>query len=612
MVSGWSKKKHMKSGLELWLNASSRRGGELEPAEKESKNTHKLDAGALEQIAREMADALIKNPRLMDELSARLPAEFSFVLRQLPHDQEAMTAFVKAIHPLLEKERRFGEILKEGDKIELFLELMDKPEFTDWIVQAITGKDAAEILESGIPAWLAKSQQGADLLEQRKFEESKALLQEALEECDSQRPNSLWSFAILRALSVACGGAGDVERLEPLLHRWIESAEGKLGSWHPELAYPYSMMALVREEQGNVPEAETLYKRAVSILERAGTADEEDLLNAEHELAFFYFRQKRWDEARPLLLAVLSSRERQNQPDEETLEYVEALAVVNAEQENFGENEAYCRRLLAWCEAHPDQSDYAWFSMGLLACAFMAVGKSGEAAVVFESMLEKMQSVFVDDNDRMRLVLESYIKLLKSNGREREASLLSAQAQRLLYQVIEIHTQTDEVTSDELPIEIVAQCYFRLARNDAADAWQFMESSERSSKLRRTLVESLRDYFVNTDFLKICTDFKEIEDEFQEYIECASELHGLEVIFQFREFSDKGGFLQVLGKLQRAIQLSDSGRNQEAEELYQESLTESVRFPRSDLKRYVKEIFVDYLQNSGQSERAQELREEEI
>jgi hypothetical protein len=212
----------------------------------------------------------------------------------------------------------------------------------------------------------------------------------------------------------------------------------------------------------------------------------------------------------------------------------------------------------------------------------------------------------------LHLVLDSYVKLLKSSGREREALLVNAQAQRLCYQQIEIHTQTDEVVSDELPIEIVALCYYRLDRSDSADIWQFMDNEEKQSKLRQTVVSGLQNFFASTDFLKICTDFKEIEDEFQEQIAQNSALNGLEIIFQFREFSDKGGFLQILGKLQRAIQLSGSGKNDEAEALYEESLSESIRFPRSALKRYVKEIFVDYLQNSGQSERAKELREREV
>lgn len=584
----------------------------MEQHDKERKHKHnKIDPIDLDRLTQEMSEALIKSPRLMDELSSRLPTEFSFVLRQLPHDQEAMTAFVTAIMPLLEKEKRLGK-LDEEDKIDLFLELMDKKEFIDWIVEAVTGKDAAEILESGMPGWLSKSQQGADLLEQRKFDESKTLLLEALEECDRDRPNSLWSFAILRALAVACGGAGDVERLEPLLRRWIDSAESKLGSWHPELAYPYSMMALVREEQGKVEEAEALYRRAVAILERTEQPDDEDLLNAIHELGFFFFRQKRWNECRPLLTRVLKVMERENHPEEDKLEYVEALVIVDAELGKFAEIEQHCRRILAYCEENPAEVIDSWFTMGLLACSFQAQNKTGEAAVVFEAALEKMQNAGIEDNDKLHLVLDSYVELLKSSGREREASLISAQSQRLVFQQIEIRTQSDEVVSDELPIEIVAQCYYRLARNDAADKWQFMDAEEKGVILRKTLVAGLQEFFASTDFLKICTDFKEIEDEFQDQIRDNIALNGLEIIFQFREFSDKGGFLQILGKLQRAIQLSSSGKNAEAEQLYEESLTESVRFPRSDLKRYVKEIFVDYLQNSGQNERAKELREKEL
>ena len=90
------------------------------------------------------------------------------------------------------------------------------------------------------------------------------------------------------------------------------------------------------------------------------------------------------------------------------------------------------------------------------------------------------------------------------------------------------------------------------------------------------------------------------------------QLNGLDIIFQFREFSDKGGFLQILGKLQRAIQLSDAGHNADAEQLYEEALIESSRFLRSELKHYVRQIYLDYLLSTGQEDRAKRLREEDL
>ncbi len=566
----------------------------------------------IEQVARDLSDALIKNPHLMDELSSRLPTEFSFVLRQLPHDQEAMSTFVRAVMPLLEKEKKYSSMLNEGDKIDLFLELMDKPEFINWIVQAVTGKDAAEIQEFGTPTWLSKSQRGADLLEQRLFEESKILLLEALEECDRDRPNSLWSFAILRALAVACGGAGDVERLEPLLKRWIDSAENKLGVWHPELAYPYSMMALVKEEQGSVEDAEELYKRAVDILERSEPADSEDVINALHELGFFFFRQRRWAEAKPLLDRVLSNMETADLEEEEKIEYLGAIVEINARLGNFVEIENDCRRLMKFYESNVERNAESWYPMGSLACSFLAQEKFGEASVVMEAAIEKMKVASIEHNDRMALVCNSYVELLRKSGREREASLISAGAQRLVFDSIEIHTKSDEVQSDELPIEIIAICYYRLEKDELGDTWRFMASEEKSELLRQTLVIQLKEFFASTDFLKICTDFKEVEEEFQEQLSQNPRLKGLDIIFQFREFSDKGGFLQILGKLQRAIQLSDDGQNADAEQLYEEALIESARFPRSELKHYVRQIYLDYLLSTGQEDRAKRLREEDL
>lgn len=578
-----------------------------------SDNGMNADEQELERIAREMSDALMRTPKLLDEFSARLPTEYSFVLRQLPHDPDAMTTFVKTILPHLEKEKKLAENASDDDRVELFFELMERPEFTSWIIQAITGKSPEELLEFGTPDWLSKSQQGADLLEQRRFEESRQLLQEALEECDRERPNSLWSYAILRALAVACGGAGDVEKLEPLLNRWISSAETKLGSWHPELAYPYSMMALVREEQDRASDAEDLYKKSIEILERFEKPDSEELLNAIHELGFFYFRQARFAEAETHLQQVLEALEKEEQAEENKVEYYEALAEAGAKQGKFAEIEVYCRKLLSFAESEPARYESSWYPLGLLACSFLAQEKFGEASVVFESVQEKMRNASVDDNERMHLVLDSYAELLRGSGREREAMFISAVAQKLAYKFIDIQTKKSEVMSDELPIEIVAKCFYRLSESEAAASWQFMDEQERQERLREILVSSMQDYFASTDFLKICTDFKEVEEEFQAKLAECKELGGLQIVFQFHEFADKGGFLQILGKLQRAIQLSSQGqKSPEAEDLFEQSLSDACRFPRSDLKRYVKEIYMDYLVSSGQDEKARELKEKEI
>lgn len=584
-----------------------------EEKEKSAENNGSpLSEAALERIAREMSDALLGTPRLLDEFSARLPTEFSFVLRQLPHDPDAMTNFVKTILPYLDKERKLNVAASEEDKIDLFFDLMDHPEFSNWIIQAITGKSPQELLESGTPEWLAKSQQGADLLEQRRFEESRLLLQEALEECDRERPNSLWSYAILRALAVACGGAGDVEQLEPLLNRWIDSAESKLGDWHPELAYPYSMMALVREEQERPQDAENLYKRSIEILQRFEKPDSEEIVNAIHELGFFYFRQKRFAESEPLLKQVLEALTEQEQAEENKIEYYEALAEAEAKQGKFASIEPYCRNLLSFAEAEPEKYETSWYPLGLLACSFLAQEKCAEASVVLESAIEKMKKASVEDNERVKLVLDSYVRLLKEGGREREALYVTSVSQKVIYQQIDIQTQKQEVMSDELPIEIIAKCFFRLTDSEESTNWQFMDVSERQSRLRDILVGGMKEFFASTDFLKICTDFKEVEEEFQSKLVGASQLQGLDIIFQFHEFADKGGFLQILGKLQRAIQLSSAeGKSNEAEQLFEQSLSESGKFPRSDLGRYVKEIYIDYLLSSGQEERARQLREKD-
>lgn len=557
-----------------------------------------------------LLERLESEPDLLDNWFDKLPAELSFVLRQLPSDREMLRPFLGSVAPLMLKEEKYGSPLNDGDKIDLFLDVMGKPECFEWIVRAILGKDPDETDESTAPAWLEKTRDGMHALEEHEFEHAHQLLTEALEESDKITPDSLWSFAIMRALVAACAGTGRLEEAEPLATRWIAAGEARLGKWHPDLSYPYSILAHVRELQNNSDEAESLHKHSVEIVEKSKGTDHQDLIPSLDSMAYFYSRREDLEVAGEIFRRILAIHEAKPEGTEEDREeYLEALLEIDLRLKHFASAEAYARRVLELRKnmglADTSQSGII---MGLLASCLLARQRMAEAEVVFERANELFADCSLEDNEKVAFVFESYIEQLRSSNEQDKALECEWLARRMVYKNIEFSSQGCEIMARTIPVIISADVVYRLCTpvNRKTDDIGFITESEDeiSAHIHARLVRELQDYFEGLDFLRVLTDIDDLQDDFVSLIGPQFADDGLELDFAFRTFADSAGFLDVLRKVHNVDELSVN----KGIDRFEDALTEALAFKDSDISEFVRSAYVAFLEEHDEMEKAAEVR----
>lgn len=561
-----------------------------------------------------LLERLESDPHLLDNWFDKLPAELSFVLRQLPNDREMLRPFLGSVAPLMLKEEKYGSPLNDGDKIDLFLDVMGKPECFEWIVRAILGKDPDETDDSNAPAWLEKTRNGMHALEEHEFEEAHQLLTEALEESDKITPDSLWSFAIMRALVAACAGTGRLEEAEPLATRWIAAGETRLGKWHPDLSYPYSILAHVRELQDRSEEAETLHQHAVQIVERSKGLDHQDLIPSLDSMAYFYSRRDDWNRAGELFRRILTIHESNPEAKEEDREeYLEALLEIDLRRKEFAGAEVQAKRILELRKntglADTPQSGVI---MGLLAACLLARGKTAESEVVFERAVELLAESPLEDNEKVAFVFECYVEQLVESGAEDKADECEWLSRRMVYRNMEFSSHGCDIYARTIPVIISADVVYRLCTpdNKSSDDCGFMTESDDdvSAHIHARLVRELQDYFADLDFLRVLTDIDELQDDFVTRIGPQFLRDGIELDFAFRTFADSAGFLDVLRKVHNIEEVSVN----EGIDKFEDALTEAQAFKDSDIAEFVRSAYIGFLEQHNENDKAAELRNREL
>lgn len=562
-----------------------------------------------------LLERLLKEPNLLDSWFDRLPAELSFVLRQLPHDRQMLKPFLGSVAPLMLKEQKYGSPLNDGDKIDLFLDVMGKPECFDWIVRAILGKEPEDGSDEGeTPAWLEKTRDGMQMLELHEFEQAHELLTDALAESDKITPDSLWSFAIMRALVAACAGTGRLEEAEPLATRWIKAGEVRLGRWHPDLSYPYSILAHVREIQNKQTEAEEMHAHSVEIVERNKGLEHPDLIPALDSMAYYYSRQDDLARAGELFRRILKIHE--EAPDareEDREEYLEALLEIELRQDNHNEAEIYARRVLELRKtAGLADTPQSGIIMGLLATCLLARNRVAESEVVFERAVELLGETEFEDNDKVAFVFESYIGELRRKSLETESRECEWLARRMVYKTMEFTSQGCDIYARQVPVIISADVVYRLCapeRRQADDCGFFTETDDEvHAHIHARLARELQDFFAPMDFLRVLTDIEELQEEFVAAIDDQFLKDGIEIDFAFRTFADSAGFLDVL----RRVHEVDSAGVEEGIGIFEEALDGALAFPDSDISEFVRVKYIGFLEKHGETDKAAELRSREL
>jgi tetratricopeptide (TPR) repeat protein len=133
--------------------------------------------------------------------------------------------------------------------------------------------------------------------------------------------------------------------VEPHLKKMIDWCEGNEDD---QFAFSLNQLAALYHSQGKYNEAEPLYRRSLSIVEKQLGENHPDVANSLNNLAVLYQNQGKYNEAEPLLLRSLSILEKQlgeNHPNVATS--LNNLAGLYKSQGKYNEAESLYRRSLS-------------------------------------------------------------------------------------------------------------------------------------------------------------------------------------------------------------------------------------------------------------------------
>jgi len=129
--------------------------------------------------------------------------------------------------------------------------------------------------------------------------ERKKAAADLIAEADKLPDSNLQKARALFEASAAC--SPDTDQQNALVRRVLSLDEKNLGADDPQLAIDLQTLALQSNSTGNVTEAEKLYSRAANIAQSADQMKDFERVMVLGQVGDFYARQKRYQEAEPLL-----------------------------------------------------------------------------------------------------------------------------------------------------------------------------------------------------------------------------------------------------------------------------------------------------------------------
>jgi len=203
----------------------------------------------------------------------------------------------------------------------------------------------------------------------------------------------------------------------------------------PELALAAAAMSQADafENQGRHPDAEPLYRRALSLRESGLGPDHPDTAASAEGLAMALEGQGRLEEAEPLLRRVLSIDARSpGPPGPGMARHIERLAELLGEEGRYSEAEPLLRHALAIYEstAGPDHPSTA-AALDNLALALHQQGRDTQAEPMFRRAMRILETSPGDTPATATAPAKHLANLLVDHGRYREAETLFRRALRI-------------------------------------------------------------------------------------------------------------------------------------------------------------------------------------
>jgi CHAT domain-containing protein/Tfp pilus assembly protein PilF len=195
------------------------------------------------------------------------------------------------------------------------------------------------------------------------------------------------------------------------------------GAYDPRLAVSYSNLAGMYHTLGRYQEADTLYRRSLSIFERVAGSEHPEVANTLGELANLLRTVGRFPEAEQANRRVLRIFEKAYGPDHPRIaRTLNNLGAVYGTQGRYSEAEPLYRRALAMYERTlgPEDAEVG-VSLNNLASLFLTQGRLVEAEPLYRRALQVYQRALGADHPRVGATLHNLGTLYRAQGRLAQA-----------------------------------------------------------------------------------------------------------------------------------------------------------------------------------------------
>jgi CHAT domain-containing protein/Tfp pilus assembly protein PilF len=214
--------------------------------------------------------------------------------------------------------------------------------------------------------------------------------------------------------------------VEPLYKRALTIREKALGTDHPDVALSLNNLADLYDQQGRYADAEPLYKRSLAIREKALGLDHPDVASSLNNLASLYQNQGRYADAEPLYKRSLAIWEKALGPDHPSIATsLNNLAILYDKQGRYADAEPLYQRALAINEQafghdHPTVA----LSLNNLAGLNERQGRYTDAELLYKRALEISQKALDPNHIDVAVSLSNLGKIYLNQGRYADAELL--------------------------------------------------------------------------------------------------------------------------------------------------------------------------------------------
>jgi tetratricopeptide (TPR) repeat protein len=267
----------------------------------------------------------------------------------------------------------------------------------------------------------------------------------------------------LNQLARLYNSQGKYNEAEPLYLRSLSIVEKQLGENHPHFATSLNNLAGVYYSQRKYNEAEPLLLRSLSIVEKQLGENHPEVASSLNNLAKLYRNQGKYNEAEPLYLRSLSIVEKQlgeNHPHFASI--LNNLAGLYQSQGKYNEAEPlYLRSLFIMEKQLGENHPHFAISLNDLAGLYQSQGKYNEAEPLYLRSLFIMEKQLGENHPHVAISLNNLALLYNTQGNYADAKKLSQRALTICQQTLgdhHPHTQDSLLATKIFNVQNLLDC----------------------------------------------------------------------------------------------------------------------------------------------------------